>query len=67
MISRGGGEEHQRAFVLLAKMGDGRTADIVGAVQMYIDNGIPILVLHLVEHGIAQDAGRADDRVQAFE
>ena len=44
-----------------------RVADIVAALQMHFEHAVPVLVAHLVEHGIAQDARGIDDRVQAFE
>ena len=34
---------------------------------MHLDHLVPIVVAHLVEHVVAQDARRVDDGVQAFE
>src|ERR1043166_2424683 len=57
----GGGEEDERAVLLLAEVIDGGAADIVAAVQMHIDQHVPVLVGHLVEHDVAQDSGGIDD------
>ena len=61
------GEEDERTFLLLAEVIDRSAADGVGAVQMHVDDLVPIFVFHLVEHDVAQDAGWIDDRVQALE
>ena len=46
---------------------DGGATHIVAAVEMHIDDAVPVLVRHLVEHHVAQDSGGIDNRVQAFE
>ncbi len=34
---------------------------------MHVDDAVPVFLAHLVEHGVAQDAGRIDHRMQAAE
>src|SRR5205085_7676526 len=60
-------EENERAFLLLAEVIDRGAANGIGAVQMNVDDLVPILVFHLVEHDVAQDAGRIYDGMEALE
>src|SRR5258708_29076613 len=46
---------------------DGGAADVVAALEMHLENAVPVRILHFVEHGVAKNAGGADHRVQAFE
>jgi hypothetical protein len=63
----GRGEVDVAAFLLVAEQLHRGAGDVVGAAKVHLDDLVPVLVIHLVEHLVAQDAGRIDDRVQAAE
>src|SRR5690606_32359171 len=65
--ARGRGEEHVGAVVLFAEQLDGGPGDVEAATQVNVDDAVPIVLGHLVEHHVTQDAGRIDHRMQAAE
>ena len=57
----------EAAFLLVAEQLDGGARDVEGAAQMHLDDLVPVLFAHLVEHLVPQDARRIDDGMQAAE
>ncbi len=58
---------HISAGFLGPEMFHGRAGDIVGAIQMYIDHGLPLLRRHLVKIAVPQDTGDVDHRINSAE
>ena len=54
-------------LLLLPEMADRGTSDVVVAVEVDVDDGIPVRVIHLVEHLVPQDARRIDHCVKTAE
>ncbi len=49
----------------LGQGGQGRLANVFGAVEVHIEDGVPLSVFHLFECDISQDARVVNDGVQA--
>src|SRR5581483_10287469 len=49
------------------KVRPGRPDDVVSAVQVHLEHGVPVLRRHLVEGAVAQDAGVAHHTVYSAE
>ena len=58
---------HEATALLLAEMRHRGAADIEGAVQVHLDDRVPFLGRHVVEHAVAQDAGVVHNHVDATE
>ena len=65
--SRGRRNHDDPPVILLAKQVYRRSIDIEVAGQVHIDDSLPILGEHVVEHLVAQDPGGVEDDVQPAE
>ncbi len=58
---------HHRATFPRAEVLGSRAGDVERAFQVHGDDHVPVLLAHLVEDDVAQDAGDVDDTVDAAE
>ena len=62
---RGGVDD--TAVLLLAEVGPGGAGALVRAADVDLEDEVPVLVLHVLEADVAQDAGVVDEHVDAAE
>src|SRR5262249_20907295 len=63
----GGGGDDDPAITLLTEMRPSGADDVVPAVKVHLEHGIPVLERHLVEGAVAQDPGIAHHTVHGAE
>ena len=62
-----GGEVDEGAGLLVLEVGRRRLRHVEGAVEVHLDDGVPVDRAHAVEDAVAQDAGVVDHAVDAAE
>ena len=55
------------ATFLLAEMRDRGARDVEGAIEVHLDDRVPFLDRHVMEHAVAQDAGIVHDDIDTAE
>lgn len=63
----GGGGVDDTAVLLLAEVRPGGAGDLVGTVDVDLHDEVPVLILEVLEAGVAEDAGVVDDDVDTAE
>ena len=63
----GGGGVDDATELLLAEVGPGGAGSLVGALDVDLEDEVPVLILHVLEGDVAEDTGVVDEDIDAAE